>query len=89
MYHFTFLDMNPTDYFGLTLNDLHSLIGEMANSEEWQQTSITLVPGQMHAGTRKLPIWSFPTHTTLFYPFLRVRKTLFPLSLSGLDTLSR
>lgn len=40
MHRFTFFDnMYPTGYFGLTLNDLHSLIEEMANGEGWQQTN--------------------------------------------------
>lgn len=42
MHCFTFFDNICTlkiVYFGLTLNDLHSLIGEMANGEGWKQTS--------------------------------------------------
>lgn len=48
MYYFTFLLSNICTlqivYFGLTFNDLHSLIEEMANGEGWQQTSRRLAP---------------------------------------------
>lgn len=94
MHRFAFFDMYPTDYFGLTLNDLHSLIGEMANGEGWQQTSkrLALVNTSSRPDARRhkevaylvLPY----THHPLL-PFPQGEKTLFPLSLSGLDTLSR
>lgn len=49
----------------------------------------TPVSGQVYTGKRKLPIWPFPLHTTLFYPVLRLKTIPFPFSLSGLETLAR
>lgn len=78
MHHSAFFDMYPTDYFGLTLSDLHFLIGEIANSEGWQQTSKGLAP----VNTRSRPdarrhmevaYLVLPCTLPLFHPFLRAR----------------
>lgn len=90
MHRFTSFDMYPTGYFGLTLNDVHSLMGKWQTVRDGSQQAKTgsgntsSRPGaRRHKEAANLVL---PTHTTLFSPFLRVRKTLFPLSFSGLDT---
>lgn len=89
-----FFDMYPTDYFGLTLSDLHFLLGEMANSEGRQQTSKSLAPVNTSSrpdARRHMEIAYLVLPCTLhpLLPFPQGKKTLFLLSLSGFDTLFR
>lgn len=66
----------------------------MAKGEGWQQISKRLAPVNTSSRPyahrlKEVAYLTLPSTYPLFYPFLRVRKTPFPFSLFGLDTLAK